>query len=100
MSEAPERIWAWYIRTQDGMWLGQHCAQPVKAVGAQEYIRADIAEAQKQAAVDLLQEIAKQKLGSEMEYPMNADWRGGFETVVLKARRLIREDKTDVDMDQ
>jgi len=37
----------------------------------------------------LLLEFAKQKLGSEMEYPMNADWQGGFETMVLKARRLI-----------
>ena len=44
MTDAPERIFAWYARSQDGEWLGQHCATDRKpnAQGAAEYIRADL----------------------------------------------------------
>ena len=51
-SEAPERIWAWYARSQDGEWLGQHCATDRKpnAQGAAEYIRADLHQQALEAA--------------------------------------------------
>jgi hypothetical protein len=49
-------------------------------------------------AWELLSEIAAQKLGYEMEYPMNADWREGYETIVRKARALLEDDEGDEDV--
>lgn len=49
----------------------------------------DELQAELDKAHDLLREMAAQKLGSEMEYPMNADWREGYETFVRKARALV-----------
>lgn len=42
MTDAPERIWARYIRTQEGRWIGQHAAQEVPWSSASEYVRADL----------------------------------------------------------
>ena len=41
-TKAPERIWASYIRTQDGMWIGKHAAQDAPYKGATGYIRQDL----------------------------------------------------------
>ena len=41
-TKAPERIWASYIRTQDGMWIGKHAAQDAPYKGATGYIRHDL----------------------------------------------------------
>ena len=41
-TKAPERIWASYIRTQDGMWIGKHAAQDAPYKGATAYIRHDL----------------------------------------------------------
>jgi len=41
--KAPERIWAWHIRTQDGHWIGKNAVQDTKPnhPDAVEYIRHD-----------------------------------------------------------
>jgi len=41
-TKAPERIWASYTRTQDGMWIGKHAAQDAPYKGATGYIRHDL----------------------------------------------------------
>lgn len=45
----------------------------------------------------LLEEIAKQKIGSDENFPQedyeNADWEDGFATVVEKVRELMKGEK-------
>ena len=41
-TKAPARLWASYIRTQDGMWIGKHAAQDAPYKGATAYIRHDL----------------------------------------------------------
>jgi len=44
MTQAPERIWAWKQRVQDGRWIGSICTS--KPGGqTQEYVRADLCAA-------------------------------------------------------
>ena len=41
-TKAPARLWASYIRTQDGRWIGKHAAQDAPYKGATAYIRHDL----------------------------------------------------------
>jgi len=41
-TKAPARLWASYIRTQDGRWIGKHAAQDAPYRGATGYIRHDL----------------------------------------------------------
>ena len=41
-TKAPARLWASYIRTQDGRWIGKHAAQDAPYKGATQYIRHDL----------------------------------------------------------
>jgi hypothetical protein len=41
---------------------------------------------------EVVEAIAKKELPSEVEYPMNVDWRYLYEQMVLKARSVSREE--------
>jgi len=41
-TKAPARLWASYIRTQDGRWIGKHAAQDAPYKGATQYTRHDL----------------------------------------------------------
>jgi len=64
-TKAPERIWASYIRTQDGMWIGKHAAQDAPYKGATGYIRHDLhlslVAAERNRCVDSLKEAGVAK---------------------------------------
>lgn len=48
-----------------------------------------------EAAEALLSEFAKQKLASELDYPMDADWHGAMEMVIRKARAHLKEGRNE-----
>jgi hypothetical protein len=54
MTDTPERIWVWvdYDGNWDGTWLAISEALQPERLPDGEYIRADIAEAEKRAAVE------------------------------------------------
>ena len=86
MVDAPERIWARYIRTQEGRWVGQHAAQETSNPSSTEYVRADLYEELKTKV-----EVAAKALEDIMVDPT---WGLEHETY-MRCRAALRQLKED-----
>ena len=96
MSEMPKNIWAWYAvnylpsglkGTPGQTW---HSTRPLKAVGT-EYIRADIAAAEKRQAVREALERALRISEDERHYPGVVNIRRNLRALIAELDKEGRE---------